>query len=506
MSPHAAGCPFSSARAASAPPTVTPAVALAGTPTAAASCPVTSATLPVSYGDLMSFPHDPIGCMKRLVRAHGDIAALDDGEQKVVFAFGPEYNRQIQCDPRFESRFFAIRGPKKSAQRRTTSGLLNMNGEAHRRSRRLVMQPFAKKVLPNYHTTISELVTELVSSWKVGEVRDLHADMTAFMLRVTSAILFGLTDRPLAYETGHLIDEWANLNHDLGMGVLVSNDHILGNYDKLLDHATRLEQNIQKMIDTRRDGEPGDDVLSLLIRARDEAGGISNDELIGHVSLLFGAAHLTTAHTLTWTLFLLGQHPSVARQVDAEVKAAQFADEVPLPTESSKLSTLERALKESMRCLPASAYLARMTGDSVELGPFKLPRGSAVIFSQYMTHHMPRLYDRPDEYRPERWQSISPSPYEYLPFGSGPRMCLGAMLAMQTLMTTLPAVLRKFRLAVVPDSEINGAVVSTMLGPSSSVPVRVCPADGDFRSAPVSGNIHDLVVLRELPQAVRRAA
>ncbi|HEX6985959.1 MAG TPA: cytochrome P450, partial [Planctomycetaceae bacterium] len=245
---------------------------------------------------------------------------------------------------------------------------------------------------------------------------------------------------------------------------------------------------------------------SLLIRARDEQGAISDAELIGHVSLLFGAAHLTTAHTLTWTLFLLAQHPSVAREVDAEVRSAAFAGEVPTPEEASRLPVLERALKESMRCLPASAYLSRMTSAPVELGPLRLPGGAAVIFSQYMTHHMPRLYEAADEYRPERWKTIDPSPYEFLPFGSGPRMCIGAMLAMQTLMTTLPSLLRRFRVAVVPDAEICGEVVSTMLGPSTSVPVLLCPADGKFDSAPVRGNIHDLVTLRELPKSIRRAA
>jgi cytochrome P450 len=466
----------------------------------------TDAELPVTHGDLMDFTRDPIGLMRRLVSKHGDVAALDDGEQRIVFAFGPEHNRTVQCDPRFHSRFFAIRGPKKSAQRRTTCGLLNMNGDTHRRHRRMAMGPFTRRAIPNYHPTVSSLITELLETWQVGEVRDLHADMTAFMLRVTSAILFGLSDRELAYETGHLIDEWAHMNHELGMGVLVSSPEILDGYDKLLALAERLEKNIRQMIENRRDQEPGDDILSLLIQARDGEGGVTDDELIGHVSLIFGAAHLTTAHTLTWTQFLLAQHPTVAREVDAEVRGATFEADVPTPEEASKLPFLERALKESMRCLPASAYLQRMVAEPVELGPFQLGRGSAVIFSQYMTHHMPRLYDAPDEFRPERWKMIDPSPYEYLPFGSGPRMCIGAMLAMQTLMTTLPSILRRFRLAVVPDSEISGEVVSTMLGPRTSVPVQLCPADGRFESAPVWGNIHDLVTLRELPKIIRRAA
>ena len=466
----------------------------------------TDAALPVTYGDLMDFPRDPIACMRRQFREHGELSVLDDGDQRIVFAFGPENNRFVQCDPRFESRFFAIRGPRNSSQRRTTCGLLNMNGETHRRQRRLVAQPFSKKVIRNYHPTVESLIEELLDTWQVGEVRDLHADMTAYMLRVVSAILFGLSDRELAYETGHIIDEWAHMNHELGMGVLVSNPQITARYQDLLSHAERLEKNVRLMVERRKGGEPGDDVLSLLIRARDSEGGVTDDELIGHVALLFGAAHLTTAHTLTWTLFLLAQHPSVAREVDDEVRGARFEKTVPTPEEATRLPALERALHESMRCLPASAYLTRMTNAPVEWGRLHLSSNAAVVFSQYMTHHMARLYDAPDEFRPERWNLIKPSPYEFMPFGSGPRMCIGAMLAMQTLLTTLPSILRRFRVAVVPHSDINGEVVSTMLGPKTPVPVLLCPPDGNFESVHVGGNIHDLVTLRELPQGLRRAA
>ncbi len=460
----------------------------------------------VSRGDLREFTRDPVACMRRLHRAHGDVAALEHDGQRLVFAFGPENNRFVQCDPRFESRFFAIRGPKNSPQRRTTCGLLNMNGETHRRHRRMVMQPFGKRVVPSYHPTVAALASELIDDWNVGDVRDLHADMTAYMLRVVSAILFGLEDRELAYETGHLIDDWAHMNHEVGMGALVSDPEFTGGYDRLLCQAARLEANVKRMIESRRRGGLGEDVLSLMIRASDEDGRISDAEMIGHVSLLFGAAHLTTAHTLTWTLFLLAQHPSVARPIDAEIKAADFAGDVPTPAESSRMPLLERALKESMRCLPASAYLSRMTAEPLDLGPLRLPRGTPVIFSQYMTHHMPRLYADPDEFRPDRWASISPTPYEYLPFGSGPRMCIGATLAMQTLMATLPAVLRRFRPTAVADATIDGEVVSTMLGPSAPVPIVLHAADGRYESVPVRGNIHDLVTLREMPRALRRAA
>ena len=110
-----------------------------------------------------------------------------------------------------------------------------------------------------------------------------------------------------------------------------------------------------------------------------------------------------------------------------------------------KLRLLDAVVKESMRVLPASSYSQRIAAVPTQLGPFSLPAGSGIVFSQFMTHHMPELYVDPDAFLPARWLQINPSPYQYLPFGAGPRMCLGAPLAMLILKTVLPTILQRFR-------------------------------------------------------------
>jgi hypothetical protein len=98
------------------------------------------------------------------------------------------------------------------------------------------------------------------------------------------------------------------------------------------------------------------------------------------------------------------------------------------------------------------------------------------------------------------------SPYAYLPFGAGAKMCIGAPLAMATLRTVLPSILKRYRLTVVANSEINGRIVSTMLGPTTPVPMHVARQDGRFQSSPVSGNIHAMVCLQQGTQSQRRRA
>lgn len=461
----------------------------------------------VTQGSLLDFPADPIKCMRGLYQQHGELAALQDGSQKIVFVFGPEWNQKVLSDStRFHSRFFAIRGPKRSAHRRLTSGLLSMNGPEHKEHRRMVMGPFQKMAIGNHLAPVAEHSQRMLDEWTIGETRDINTDMTRFMLKVTSSILFGVDQPELACEIGEMIDVWVRMNHQMGMGAFVSDQSFTDGYDRLLQLAEDLEGAVLQMIDLKRSsGKMGHDVLSLLLQAHDENGSLSDEQLVGHTALLFGAAHLTTAHTLSWTLFLLAQHPSIMRELWTEL-TTQVAGPSPTLDEIPRLSVLERVIKESMRILPASGYSQRMCAEDLQLGPFRLSRGTAIVFSQFITHHIAELYPEPEAFRPERWLTIQPSPYAYLPFGAGPRMCIGAMLATMTLKTALPTILKRYRLSMVADSELNGAIISTMLSPTTPVLMEVHEPDGQFESRPITGNIHDLVTLREVPGQTKRKA
>jgi cytochrome P450 len=465
--------------------------------------------LPVTHGSLLEFPADPIACLRKLQARHGDLAAMEEDGTRLYFVFTPEFNHQVLSDPQtFQSRFFAIRGPRNSPQRRLTSGLLSMNGEQHKRNRRLVMDAFQKRALWGYLPTIRLQCEQMLAEWRTGTERDIARDMTEFMLRVTGSILFGMDDPELAYRIGRMIDHWVHLNHEVGIGAFVSRPEIVARYDELLAFAGRLEAEIADLLQARRraaGGRTATDMLSLLLQAHDEHGRLSDEELIGQTALMFGAAHLTTAHSLTWTLFLLAQHPRAMAALHHEWRR-ELSGGFPSIEDTERLPLTERAIKESMRILPASAYSQRMTSRPVQMGAFELPCAATVIFSQFMTHHRPDLYADPEAFLPERWERLAPSPYAYLPFGAGPRMCLGGPLALMILKTVLPAVLQRFKLTNVPFSEVSGKVISTMLSPTCPVLMRVEPQDGQFAAEPVVGNIHTLVELREAERRYRRAA
>lgn len=464
------------------------------------------APLPVTHGSLLDFPADPIACMRKLHHQHGNVAALSQDGAKLYFAFGPELNHQVLSDSQtFHSRFFAVRGSKNSSQRRLTSGLLSMNGEEHKRNRRMVMDAFLKKAIQGYLPAIRLHVEHMLADWQTGKERDISRDMTEFMLRLTSSLLFGMDNPDLAYRIGRMIDHWVHLNHEIGMGAFISSPEISARYGDLLEFAGELEAEIAELIRRRRGSAGGPDVLSMILQAHDDQGSISDDQLLGQAALIFAAAHLTTAHSLAWTLFLIAQHPSVMTSLNAELRT-NLSGGFPSCEAAEQLPVLERIIKESMRVLPASSYSQRITTQPVQLGPFQLPCAAGVIFSQFITHHSPELYPDPEAFRPERWIDLNPSPYAYLPFGAGPRMCIGGPLALLIMKTVLPTILQRFKLTSVPYSEVSGKVISTMLCPTCPIQMRIDPQDGAFESQPVVGNIHKLVTLSESERRARRAA
>jgi cytochrome P450 len=482
---------------------------------------------PVAHLDLGELSQDLFHGIRQLHARFGPIAAVEDAGQRVVFLFSPEFNQQVLSDTdTYHARFFAVRGPRNSSQRRLTGGLLAMNGEQHRRNRRMVKEPFSLRAISTYGESIVRLIDELLATWRPGETRDIAEEMRQYMLRVTSTLLFGLDDPELAYRLGDMIARWVQLNHEVGVGALVPNERFHNSYEDLLAFARELEAEILGMIRRRRESQrPGIDVLSILVRMHDEEGGLSDEELVGQAAVLFGAAHMTTAHSLAWTLLLLAQHPSVMRRLAGEIAhsatsprsaqagatAALEAPKCPFAAggpavvangslpKGETLTLLDCVIKESMRLLPASAYSQRINTVPVQLGPLYLPRGTGIVFTPLVTHHLPDLYPQPEKFLPDRWLTLRPSPYAYHPFGAGPRLCIGAPLATAIIRITLQQILSRFRLTVVPGSEIDVHVESTMLVPSNGVPMQIERMDGQYAASPIGGNIHALVEFDEAP-------
>ncbi|MFQ5657474.1 MAG: cytochrome P450 [Candidatus Methylomirabilales bacterium] len=449
-----------------------------------------------SGGNLIQFLRDPIAYIRTLYQTYGEIVALVKGRKGIIFAFGPHYNQQILSDPAvFHCTGITLPGPPESAQRRLGHAIFRMNADQHAQHRRIIMPPFHKKSIESYRDSLVSLTQQMLDTWQSGQQRDIAHEMKKFTIRTTAEILFGLNDYPKPYMIADMVDRWMSLSTSFTVRLLPVN--FPGTpYHRVLTLAERLEKEILALINHRRtDRSGGNDILSLLLLAHNEQGnGLTDADLIGQTNLLFIAGYETIFNALTWTLFLLAQHPPIMAHVLDELEGTLRGDP-PALEQLSQLPLLECVIKESMRVLPPVVYNTRNSIEPFRLGSYELPKGSTVGFSHYITHHMPELYPQPEKFLPQRWLTIDPSPYEYLPFGAAPRMCIGAAFAMMTLKVSLSMILQRYRLTVVPGATIdrNGLVT---LSPKHGMPMLIRLQDRQFIKSEVRGNIHEMVDLR----------
>ncbi len=386
-----------------------------------------------SQGNYVRFLRDPVEYMRALHADHGDVAALVKGSNGMIFAFGPKFNQQILSNPAtFQCTSLMMPGPKHSAQRRLSDAVFSMNNEVALSRRRLLMPPFHKRSIADYRHTMVELTRGALDTWAVGKPIDMFEEMKQLTLQVSGRLLFGLEQDAPIVKVADMIDLWMKRSTSVPVRLL-RYDWPGTPYRRMLLLAERLEKEILAIADQKlRQSKDADDILSLLLRAHGENGFVTDSELVGQTNLLLLASYETTTTALTWTLFLLAQHPLIARDLCDELKSVLRGDS-PTIEQFDRLSLLDAVIKESLRILPPVIYNTRTAVKPVSLGPHPLNIGTTVGFSHYITHHLPELFPDPEKFLPERWSSSSPSPYQYLPFGAGSRTCIGAAFAVMLI-------------------------------------------------------------------------
>lgn len=437
--------------------------------------------------------------MTRLHESYGPVVGISNPGHSIVFCFGAEANKQLLRDPAlFHSIGLTVPGPMGSAQRRvSTNSLFSMNGSQNRDRRGQLMPPMQKNVLGQYYDKIVDVVRRTLDEWRGRETTDLLMDMKRLAMSTSGRCLFGV-DLPVVFpELAELFEYWVKVNCSVSVRLSDENAPSAA-YRRMLTLAERVETKIMQVLEyrTARLRDDDWDVMSILLRAR-EAGHIGYPELVGQATILLAAAYETTSDALTWTLFLLEQHPEILADLADEI-SAELGGNPPRPDQLDKLPMLERVIKESMRVLGPAVHNSRFNIRPVTIGGYDLPRGSTLIFSHYITHRDPEVYRDPARFDPARWETIKPTPYEYIPFGAGPRMCIGASFAMMTMKIALGTILQHHRFALSPDARID-RTVETTLTPKYGVPARVFPQDRAFAASTVRGNIHDII---ELPTRV----
>ena len=450
-------------------------------------------------GSLLRFFRDPVACLQALHRRYGAVAAVSADDASLVCAFGPEINHQVLSNPDLfqNAAEFPIRIPKDSALARLTTFLVGMNGDAHRTLRRAMAPLFQRSHLESHRDRIVATTDAVLSQWHPGQTVDLSAATAELSLCVAFRCLFNLDVASEARSLARLALGFTS--GPTSLKVILAPLSVPGTpYWRYLRLCAGLEVRLRELVRDRRPTAGGrHDALSVLIGVQGGDGaGLSEALLTGLANELFIAGHETTARTLAWTLFLLERHPKVLGDLSDEL-AAELGGAAPTLAQLNRLPLLDAVVKESMRLLSATPFLFfRRSATGVRIGDYDLPAGASVVISPLITHHMAEIYPEPNRFHPQRWGAARPGPYEYLPFGAGPRTCLGASLANLSLRVMLSLILQRYRLSAPAGARISYRARGIVLGTKQGMPMHIRPHDQVVaRPQPIRGNMHHLVDL-----------
>lgn len=434
------------------------------------------------FGSLRAFRSDPIGMLMAARRDHGDVVRLRLGRLTAHLVSHPRGIRHV-LQTRHLHYTKRTRGIAKLREI-LGNGLLTSDGEFWLRQRRTMQPAFHRERIQGFGSLMADAASRMLDGWErrfgEGPLRlDLAREMMALTLRIVAEALFGADVEPVA----------GDVDRALGTALHVTNDRVKQPFDlpawlptpgnlRFRGAMRVLDGVVLAMIQQRRRGEERDDLLSMLMQARDpETGqGMSDRQLRDEVMGVFLAGHETTANALTWTLYLLSQHPAEETELHAEV-ARVLGARAPTHENARQLAYASMVIQESMRLYPPAWLFGRSPAADEEIEGFSIPRGSLVFLSPYVTHRHPELWPDPERFSPQRFapeQAARLDRYAYFPFGGGPRLCIGAPFANLEMLIVLASIVQRFSLRLAPGARVDAEPLVT-LRPRHGMPMLVEP-------------------------------
>jgi len=401
------------------------------------------------FGNARQYATDPFRFLTACERAYGDVVRLDLGPLDTYMLSDPDDIQQVlvadadsYVKPDFQDDAIGdLLG----------EGLLLSEGDTWKQQRNLANPAFAMTRLGEFTDTIAGHAEGMLEEWADGQRRNIELEMTQVTLDVICDLMLDveLSDCQREIIRENLEPIGARFEPDPIR--FITPDWVPTPENREYRAALeKLDGVVEQLIASRR-GTEGDeddpekpmDVLSILLRARDR-GEQSRRQLRDEVVTMLLAGHDTTALTLTYSWYLLANHPEIEQQVQTEADAV----EGPVTFEAVReFDLIERVIQEAMRLYPPVYVLFRQPTRDVELGGYHVPEGSAVMLPQWAVHRSPDWWDDPEQFDPDRWLDQGDRPrFAYFPFGGGPRHCIGKHLAMLEAQVILATVAREYSL------------------------------------------------------------
>ena len=410
---------------------------------------------------LPALRRDPIGVFVETAQRFGDVAYLKIGPQHAYLVTRPEHIRHVLQDNArnyHKSPFYDKLKPS------VGEGLLTSEDSFWLRQRRMAQPAFHRERVAALAAVMVHAASETAARWETAASRGEPLDVSDEMMRLTQTIVLRtLLGGDLGPFEGKLDQAWAFVNEYVGASFWS-----LGLMERLPTARNRRFRRALGVLDgavfhiiekRRRAGREADDLLSMLMFARDEESGqaMTDKQLRDEVMTMLLAGHETTSLALAWTWYLLARHPDVRQRLDAELDMV-LGGRPPAYNDLANLPYARMIIEEAMRLYPPAWGLSRRAVAPDEIGGYHLPRGWLVFIMPFVMHRHRAYWDDPERFDPGRFtpeRNAARPKFVYMPFGGGPRQCIGNQFAMIEAHLALASLAQRYRCDLVPGPPVE---------------------------------------------------
>jgi cytochrome P450 len=428
-------------------------------------------------GHLRPYRQDLMNFERSLTKDFGDIAHIRFANRHAYFISNPDDVRKVlveEADKYYKAPIYRL-----LLSRFLGNGLLTSEGDFWKRQRKLSQPAFHTKRIQAYAETMVDYTQRMLDSWEEGQVRNVNQDMMHLTLNIVLKTLFNTEIGAEAAQLGEALTT-----------VLEATNAGVRSLFQMLPEWVPLPRNIKNKRGVRQmdaiimrivherhksDVDNGD-LLSMLLLAQDEDGNHMTDkQLRDEAVTIVLAGHETTANALTWSWWLLSQHPEVEAKLHEEVDRV-LGNRTPRLEDLRQLEYTDMVFKEAMRLYPPLPSIGRQSIVPVELAGYSLPTGSIVLISPHALHRDARWWNQPEAFIPERFSKENETSiprYAYLPFGGGPRVCIGNSFAQMESVLLVATIAQRFQMRPSPADQVAIPEPTLTLRPRHNLTMRL---------------------------------
>ena len=420
----------------------------------------------------------PLGFWLDTWREYGDITRVKLGPMVMHQIVQPEYIRHVlvQNVDNYPKGF-----SHDKLRLALGNGVLTSESPLWDRQRRLMQPTYTPRAVAQFADIMVDSTNQMMERWdrehRGGDMLTINLEMMRLAMSVISRSMFSIDISENFSEAGEALMAILEFAANRSMSMIDPPMFMPTPMNRRFKWAlSTIDSFLYGIIEQRRRQPPGDDLLSLLMNARDEETGeaMSDKQLRDEVLITFFAGHETTAQLLTWTWYLLSKYPDVAERLHTELEQV-LNGRTPAVEDLPKLVYTRMIIDETLRLYSPVALMARDPLQADEIAGYSIPAGSLVTIAPFITHRHPEFWDNPEAFMPERFEpaEVKKRPrYAYFPFGAGERICLGQHFALLEATLILADVAQRFHFDLAPGLSIEPKFMGT-LRPSLDVLMTV---------------------------------